>query len=223
MPVVQYIPKDTTPVPGKKGDRGKDGVDGRSVELQTGNGYIRWRLVGATTWINLIPISQLKGDKPVAGVDYTNGYDGKNIELQNSGGWIWWRNVGDDHWNELILVSSLKGQDGYTPRKGIDYNDGADSTVPGPAGPSGKDGKDGITPIKGKDYFDGKDGKDGSKGDKGDPLTFDVLTVQQKDQLKGEQGLKGDKGDTTYVGSVDGGSSNSTYQVIVQGGIASSF
>jgi hypothetical protein len=40
-------------------------------------------------------------------------------------------------------LASLHGQDGYTPRKGVDYFDG----------------QDGYTPQKGVDYFDGQDGK----------------------------------------------------------------
>lgn len=39
-----------------------------------------------------------------------------------------------------------KGDDGYTPRKGVDYFDGQD-------GKDGENGKDGKTPVKGTDYF----------------------------------------------------------------------
>lgn len=47
-----------------------------------------------------------------------------------------------------INLGRVRGQDGYTPRKGIDYFDG-------------EPGKDGYTPQKGIDYFDGAPGDDG--------------------------------------------------------------
>lgn len=50
------------------------------------------------------------------------------------------------HMQGVQMVSKIRqprdGEDGYTPKKGIDYNDG----------------KDGYTPKKGVDYFDGNDG-----------------------------------------------------------------
>ena len=55
------------------------------------------------------------------------------------------------------------GRDGYTPRKGIDYFDGA----PGKDGEPGRDGnpgRDGYTPVKGVDYFDGAPGAPGEPG-----------------------------------------------------------
>jgi len=48
-----------------------------------------------------------------------------------------------DFTEEQLLA--LKGADGYTPQKGIDYDDG----------------EDGYTPVKDVDYFDGNDGLDG--------------------------------------------------------------
>lgn len=43
----------------------------------------------------------------------------------------------------------VDGKDGYTPRKNIDYFDGAK----GPKGDKGESGADGYTPVKGVDYF----------------------------------------------------------------------
>jgi hypothetical protein len=34
--------------------------------------------------------------------------------------------VGTSTWTNIIALASLKGADGYTPQKGVDYNDGAD-------------------------------------------------------------------------------------------------
>ncbi len=53
----------TDDLKGDKGDDGDDGDDGREIELSTDSGYIVWRYVGDVSWINLILISDLKGDK----------------------------------------------------------------------------------------------------------------------------------------------------------------
>lgn len=63
-----------------------------------------------------------------------------------------------------------RGEDGYTPKKGVDYFDG-------------KDGEDGYTPIKGKDYFDGDPGytpvkgKDYNDGEDGISPTVEVTPI----------------------------------------------
>ena len=80
--------------------------------------------------------------------------------------------------SEEEWLESLNGEDGYTPKKGVDYFDGKDGYTPvkgkdyfdGKDGYSPKkgvdyfDGQDGYTPQKGKDYFDGKDGYTPVKG-----------------------------------------------------------
>jgi hypothetical protein len=65
---------------------------------------------------------------------------------------------------ELVeIIKNNKPKDGYTPQKGIDYNDGEDGYTP-VKGKDYFDGKDGYTPKKGKDYRDGVDGKTPEKG-----------------------------------------------------------
>lgn len=111
---------------------------------------------------------------------------------------------------------SLKGEDGYTPQKGIDY----------------EDGEDGYTPVKDVDYFDGNDGldgrgevsrelistvgliktyritytdsttfeysvSDGGKGDKGDDFEYSDFTPEQL------AAIKGDTGKSAYQSYVD--------------------
>lgn len=63
----------------------------------------------------------------------------------------------------LASLHGKDGKDGYTPKKGVDYFDGA----PGKDGKDGRDGADGYTPTKGVDYFDGVNGKDGIDGSNG--------------------------------------------------------
>lgn len=112
-----------------------------------------------------------------------------------------------------------KGEQGYTPRKGIDYFDGEkgaaftyddftpeqlaglkgekgdaftykDFTAEQLAKLKGEKGDSGYTPQKGKDYFDG------DKGEKGDAFTYADFTKEQLAALKGEKGDKGDRGAT---------------------------
>ena len=47
----------------------------------------------------------------------------------------------------------------------------------------------------------GVQGEKGDKGDTGDALTYDMLTDEQKAELKGEKGDKGDKGDIGETGA----------------------
>lgn len=44
--------------------------DGRDIELSVVDEYICWRRVGDVRWIQLVPLSDLKGEKPEKGVDY---------------------------------------------------------------------------------------------------------------------------------------------------------
>ncbi|TAA42931.1 hypothetical protein EAT51_04325 [Pseudoxanthomonas winnipegensis] len=47
--------------PGAPGEPGEPGADGREIELQRSGSYIQWRYVGAPTWANLVPLSDITG------------------------------------------------------------------------------------------------------------------------------------------------------------------
>lgn len=79
---------------------GEKGDDGKNIELQKSSTHIQWRVVGSSTWTNLVALSDLKGT------------DGKNIELQKGTTHIQWRVVGDSTWTNLIAISDLKGDKG---------------------------------------------------------------------------------------------------------------
>ncbi len=70
---------------GDKGETGDTGADGREVEFQRTATHIQWRYIGSSTWINLVPLVDLKGDKGdkgdpgdpgTPGTNGTNGQDG---------------------------------------------------------------------------------------------------------------------------------------------------
>jgi hypothetical protein len=80
---------------GADGAPGEDGTNGRSPEFQKSATHIQWRLVGDTTWLNLVALADLKGDKGdkgdqgdpgEAGTDGVDGADGETGYLVESGG-----------------------------------------------------------------------------------------------------------------------------------------
>ena len=90
---------------------GRDGVDGKQIEIKTTESYIQWRYVGESTWNNLIALSELKGE---------GGDDGKEIELQTTSTHIQWR-YADGEWQDLVSLESLKGQKGEDGKDGTTW------------------------------------------------------------------------------------------------------
>lgn len=78
----------------------------------------------------------------------------------------------------VTKIEQNKPKDGYTPVKGIDYEDGADGYTP-VKGIDYVDGKDGRDGRDGKDGADGKDGKDGETPEKG----VDYFTPEEIQKL----------------------------------------
>lgn len=118
--------------PGQDGQDGTDGENGRNPEFQMAAGYIQWRYVGDTDWINLVPLTSITGpagqdgNDGSNGADGTNGTDGREIELQKSATHLQWRYVGDPTWTDLVALTDLKGDQGIQGVPGNDGNDGAD-------------------------------------------------------------------------------------------------
>lgn len=53
--------------------------DGREIELALIDGNICWRRVNDTKWIQLVPLSAIKGDTPQKGIDYWTDEDKKTV------------------------------------------------------------------------------------------------------------------------------------------------
>lgn len=75
-------------------------TDGKSVELTATATDIMWRNVGDTTWQELCPKSDLKGDP------------GANIEVRKTSTEVQWRKVGDVTWTTLYALSDVTGPPG---------------------------------------------------------------------------------------------------------------
>ena len=63
---------------GTDGTDGVDGQDGISVELQKSATHVQWRPIGSPTWINLVPLADLRGPQGDPGNDGTDGVDGQD-------------------------------------------------------------------------------------------------------------------------------------------------
>src|SRR5574343_93869 len=55
---------------------GPPGVDGKEVEIQNSGTYIQWRYVGDSSWTNLVPLADLKGDTGAQGIQGIQGIQG---------------------------------------------------------------------------------------------------------------------------------------------------
>ncbi|MDR2410122.1 MAG: hypothetical protein LBE13_18715, partial [Bacteroidales bacterium] len=73
-------------VDGINGTNGINGVDGKNIELQKTSTYIQWRLTGASTWTNLIALSDLKGED---GTTLPSAAEEGDILHANSAGLRW--------------------------------------------------------------------------------------------------------------------------------------
>ena len=96
------------------------GDTGANVELQTTATHIQWRLVGGSTWTNLVALTAITGPQGSVGAT------GSNIELQTTSTHIQWRLVGGSTWTNLVALTAITGPQGST---------GATGSV-GPAGPA---------------------------------------------------------------------------------------
>lgn len=116
---------------GTNGKDGKDGHDGREVELIADSEWIRWRYVGESGWIDLVPLELLKGKDGrdgrdgrrvgiAGGLPASSTTNGREVELRNSGTYIQWRYVGDAAWTNLVALTDITGATGAA---------GADGTI----------------------------------------------------------------------------------------------
>lgn len=88
---------------------GRDGIDGKSVEIDINDNNIVWRYVGEKEYKTIISLDGLKG---------TNGTNGKEVEFRVSDGFIKWHYVGENTWFNLIELSTLVGPTGANGQNG---------------------------------------------------------------------------------------------------------
>lgn len=71
------------------------GENGKQVEIQNQDGWIKWNYVGDQQSYNLISVADLTGN------------DGRDVRIRVSNGIIQWQNVGDANWQTLIPVADI--------------------------------------------------------------------------------------------------------------------
>lgn len=90
-------------------------------EFDVVNGMIKFKPEGSNTWVDVIAVSELRGENGADGADGadgTNGADGKEIELRTSDTHIQWRYEGDTEWTDLVALSDITGPKGDKGDKG---------------------------------------------------------------------------------------------------------
>ena len=99
-----------TELRGAAGEAGKDGANGKSIEVQRAATHIQWHYAG-DKWQNLVAIADITGP---AGQTGKAGANGKTPEFRVNESTLQWRYVGDEIWLNLYDLSVLKGLDGRT-------------------------------------------------------------------------------------------------------------
>lgn len=152
---------------------GKDGEDGITPLLQKSNTAIQVSYDNGSTYEDLVPLSEITGEKGATGANGSKGDKGDTGATGAKGAdgksayqiWLDAGNTGD----EATFILSLKGAKGDT----------------GATGAKGDKGDTGAT---------GSAGAKGDKGDKGDAFTYADFTSSQLAALKGERGDTGATG-----------------------------
>lgn len=94
-----------------------------SITMRVDGGYIQYSTDNGNTWVNLIAVAELKGDKGDAGAA---GKDGITPHIGDNGNWF----IGDDDTSKPSRgeqgAKGSDGADGHTPVKGTDYWTAAD-------------------------------------------------------------------------------------------------
>lgn len=78
-------PTGATGPTGPTGPVGATGPQGPNLELQKTATHLQWRVVGATTWINLVPLTDITGPQGPTGATGATGPTGPQGEIGNTG------------------------------------------------------------------------------------------------------------------------------------------
>jgi len=99
---------------------GPPGSSGREVQIQNNGSYIQWRYVGDPSWINIVALSDLKGNPGNDGADGQDGQDGTDGEtpqFRMSGNTLQYKFPSQNTWTDLFTFPAGSGG-GYEPPQG---------------------------------------------------------------------------------------------------------
>lgn len=106
-----WQPGEGEQIPGPTGPRGPN------LELQTSSTHVQWRVAGDSTWINLIPITELVGPQgnSIVGPRGPRGPQGPvaaEILFRVTDTYIQWKYVTYEDWINLVALEDLVGPPG---------------------------------------------------------------------------------------------------------------
>lgn len=166
------------------------------IEMRVTATHIQYKYVDATTWYDLVPLSEITGGTGPQGAQGAvgpqgpagpQGVAGPSVEFQKTATHIQWRVAGTATWSNLVPLADITGPQGATGPQGPQGPQGipgvkGDTGDVGPQGPAGPQGPQGIQGVKGDTGDVGPQGPAGPQGP------------------QGPQGIQGPKGDTGDVG-----------------------
>lgn len=220
---------------------GKDGTNGKSVDMRKTSTAIEWQHQGDLSWVELLLLADIMGapGKPgtdgapgTPGKDGTNGTNGKKVMLRKNATHIQYQYEGDLTWVDLVPLSELKGEAGvglknrgqwvagtYNPGDYVFSTGSAADTAmwvfngdapysstvqpkddathwielkapPGKDGIDGKDGAPGKDGTNGVDGAPGAPGKDGTNGVDGKQVELRVNALNFEWRYVGDSSWK---------------------------------
>ncbi|NLN50818.1 MAG: hypothetical protein GX149_04270, partial [Acholeplasmataceae bacterium] len=185
---------------------GKDGVDGKNIEIQTSDTHIQWKYEDETNWNNLIALEVLKSDIEEQGPKGETGDQGPKGETGDQGPKGETGNqgpkgeTGDQGPKGETGDQGLKGETGDQGPKGETGSQGPE----GSQGPKGEDGALGPEGPQGPKGEDGAPGPQGPKGEDGSPGPKGPQGPKGEDGAPGPEGPQGPKGEDGAPGGPPG-------------------
>ena len=179
-----------------KPKNGKDGADGRDIEIRVTADFIQARLMG-DAWNNLISVADLKGDKGDKGLDGKNGLDGKDgvgkngldgknglngkdgkdgkdgdqLRLRKDRTHIQWKLDNDTEWKNLVSLEELRGPAGvnqvvYSGGGNAGQASSGETPPPSEGAVDSVNGQTGVVVLDQDDVPDGSTNKQYSQTEK---------------------------------------------------------
>lgn len=181
--------------PGPKGDKGEAGSqgapgrDGKEIELQKTETHIQWRYVGEGEWNNLLPLSQLKGQKGDTGERGPKGDTGQQGPKGDKG------DVGEAGPQGPKGDTGVAGPRGETGPQGLQGEKGerGETGSKGDKGDTGRDGKS-VQLQKTSTHIQWKNVGEGESWNDLVPL-YEIKGDQGAKGAVGDKGQKGDRGE----------------------------
>lgn len=168
---------------GAQGLSGRDGIDGREVQLIRTSTGIKWKYSDEQEFDSrpLVELSELRGHDGRPGRDGVDGTNGREIELVKTDTDIKWGYVGESNKTSLLQLNEIKGNDGTPGRDGVNGKQielvKTSTDIKWGYVGENKTTLVQLEDIKGNDGAPGRDGTNGTNGTDGVTPDIRVGTV----------------------------------------------